>query len=253
VSRPNVGLVYCGCVVPRASGAPTFCFVNDPPWYDRYMQLRSEVDDAECWHAADVCQTWQLEKVVPIPFPLIPAWIRRSLLGRATYGRIYSDAELGDPHEIMHGFIDGRKVVERSWTLDEGEIARRLLYDFGPSTFEHLVVALLQLENPDQIWVQIGGSGDGGIDGVGSTSSGVVTALLQCKWEYGGGDPFSAETVWKKTDVPFQRILASLRHPQSVNLEGVTFLGRREIAALVASHHARLPWATAMRVGLGKS
>ena len=42
------------------------------------------------------------------------------------------------------------------------EVERRLADFVGPSTFEHLCVALLQLEHPDEIWEHVGGSGDGG-------------------------------------------------------------------------------------------
>ena len=251
VPRPNRGVVYCGRVVNDAAlGVLPFQLIGNPPWYDHYMALRGGVDDSETRHAGDVCQSWQLDDVVPIPFPLIPAWMRRSLLGRSTYGRIHADPELGDPHAIVENLLQGNAAAQRPWTTDRTVIAHRLLQDIGPSTFEHLVVALLQLAHPDQIWAQIGGSGDGGIDGIGSTPGGHVTSLLQCKWQYWGGNPFSADVVWPEREQPFTRILASLRHPPDVQIEGVMFLGRAEIAECIAQHHARLPWAIAMRVGV---
>ena len=251
VPRPNRGVVYCGRVVSNTDfGGFPFQFVDDPPWYDKYMALRGGVDDDKTWHAGDICQSWELDSVVPIPLPLIPAWIRRSLLGRSTYGRIHPDPELGDPQNVIENFLQGNVAAQRPWTLDVAEIAYRLLQDIGPSTFEHLVVALMQLDHPDQVWAQIGGSGDGGIDGIGSTPGGQVTSLLQCKWQFWGGDPFQADVIWQEAGKPFERFLASLRHPPKVEIEGVTFLGRAEVAKRVAQHHARLPWATAMRIGV---
>ena len=50
----------------------------------------------------------------------------------------------------------------RAWTLDIEEIKRRLAEDLTPTSFEHLVVSLLQLEHPTETWQYTGGPGDGG-------------------------------------------------------------------------------------------
>src|SRR5205085_721411 len=80
-----------------------------------------------------------------------------------------------------------------SWTLDRQEIERRLLDTLTPSSFEHLVVSLLQLEHRHETWSQVGGPGDGGIDDVGAAEDGAVAALLQCKWQYDGQDAFPTD------------------------------------------------------------
>jgi hypothetical protein len=128
-------------------------------------------------------------------------------------------------------------------------VERRLMEDLTPSTFEHLVVSLLQLEHTSETWVQVGGSGDGGVDGVGADVEGNVAGLVQCKWQYWGGEPF-VETLWKSGTSPFRTYLASLLYPNGVaRPTGSVFLGRTDIAMLVIKHCARLPQAIAMRVG----
>jgi Restriction endonuclease len=123
--------------------------------------------------------------------------------------------------------------------------------DLTPSTFEHLVVSLLQLEYANETWVQVGGSGDGGVDGVGADQEGNVAGLLQCKWQYWGGEPF-VETVWKVDHrKPYRTYLASLLYPKGVVVPTNShFLDRSEIARLVVKHHKRLPQAIGMRVGI---
>ena len=63
-------------------------------------------------------------------------------------------------------------------------IKRRLVDSLNPSSFEHLVVSLLQLENPSEIWQQCGGAGDGGIDGFGCNEKDEIEAILQCKFHH---------------------------------------------------------------------
>src|SRR5690348_10737098 len=92
VPRPTRGVIYCG----RVSGR--FELVNAPPWYDRYMKIRGDADDESRWHAADVAQCWTVDEFRPIPVPRVPAWIRRSLFGRSTYGVVHPDPILGDPY-----------------------------------------------------------------------------------------------------------------------------------------------------------
>ncbi len=182
VPRPNLGLVYAG----RVQGS--FELINNPPWAAEYLRLRKEQGlevDHEGSHVADVVQCWQVDRFRPIPFPVIPAWIRASLFGRSTYGEIKPIGELElDPYNILDRLIENPSSVTRPWTRNIFEIEQRLLSDIGPSTFEHLCVALLQLEHPDEIWAHVGGSGDGGVDGVGADQFGNVTSLLQCKWRY---------------------------------------------------------------------
>ena len=124
----------------------------------------------------------------------------------------------------------------RTWTLDLTTIEKRLLNDLTPSTLEHLIVSLLQLEHPDEVWTQVGGSGDGGVDGAGSGQDGHVTGLLQSKWQY-----------WEKTRfLPIQhgelarshpKIFAALRYPDGAAPPHCIFLNRPRIAELVAKHY----------------
>jgi len=54
------------------------------------------------------------------------------------------------------------------------------------STF---VCQLLQLENPSERWWHVGGSGDGGADGLALGPSETITAAVQCKWKL-NEDPY---------------------------------------------------------------
>ena len=196
-----------------------------------------------------MAQCWSVDNFKPIPLPRIPAWVRRSLFGRSTYGIIHPDEVCGNPHGIISNIIDTDGSEEQSWTLDPMVIEKRMLTDLNPSTFEHLIVSLLQLEHPEEVWSQTGGSGDGGIDGVGAGSNGEVTGLLQCKWQYWGGSTFPTGPVWPSGAQPSRRYLASLRYPDGVIPPDSEFLGRSKIAELVAKHHVRLPQAISMRIG----
>lgn len=244
IPRPARGLIYCGII------QGTFELVDSPPWYDDYMALRTRQgchgDSDHAWHAADVGQCWRVDQFRPIPVPRIPAWIRRSMFGRTTYGTINAFAGI-EPYALMLDLIERQDFPIRSWTTDVEEIDIRLITDLVPSTFEHLIVSLLQLERPDEVWTQVGGSGDGGVDGIGANSLGIVTGILQCKWRY-AGEPLSFTNVWNAFDAP-RKILASLIHPVSVSTADYEFLGRREIASLVLKHAHRLPQAVSMRIG----
>jgi hypothetical protein len=129
VPRPNRGLIYCGRVIGK------FELVDAPPWYDRYMHIRGDQDSDAFWHAADVAQCWTVDNFKPIPVPRIPAWVRRSLFGRSTYGVIHPDEVCGDPHGIISNIIETHGFEEQSWTLDPPVIEKRMLTDLNPSTF----------------------------------------------------------------------------------------------------------------------
>jgi hypothetical protein len=244
VPRPTRGVIYCGRITSE------FELVNTPPWYDRYMEIRGDEDSDATWHAADVGQCWSVDWFKPIPVPRIPAWIRRSLFGRSTYGVIHPDSFVGEPHEVLSRILDSDGFEVRDWTLDLAVIEKRLLDALTPSTLEHLVVSLLQLEHVSEVWTQVGGSGDGGVDGVGASQEGHVTGLLQCKWQYWGDDPFPDDHVWSVGSKPLRKYFASLRYPDGMAPSNVIFLDRPRIAALVAKHYSSLPQAISMRVGV---
>lgn len=104
VPRPSRGVVYAGRVVGR------FELLDDPPWADDYIELRRRQKlktEDEPYHLADIAQCCEVDRFRAIPFPLVPAWIRRSLLGRSTYGRIWPMPELElDPYTAMDRLLD---------------------------------------------------------------------------------------------------------------------------------------------------
>jgi hypothetical protein len=244
VPRPSRGVVYAGRVTKP------FEVLNDPSWGDEYLHLRRQqgLDTGdEFSHLADVAQCCEVDHFRAVPFPIIPSWIRRSLLGRSTYGRIWPlpNYEL-DPHNVLNALIDHPEKVEQAWTQDVVEIGRRLKESVGPNSFEHLSVALLQLENPQHVWMHVGGSGDGGIDGIGADSTGAVVGLLQCKWAYRGEDVF---TDRQASRAETRQILTALLHSESVSArEGIEFWPRDRIASLVLKHAERLPLALSLRI-----
>jgi hypothetical protein len=242
--RPSLGVVYAGRVVTG------FEVLDDPPWGDDYLEIRRaqglDVED-EFSHLADVAHCCTVDRFRSLPFPLIPAWIRRSLLGRSTCGRISPLPESGlDPYRTLDSLLDHPERAERPWTREIPEVERRLIDAVGPNTLEHLCVALLQLENPEHVWMHVGGSGDGGIDGIGADKSGTVVGLLQSKWAYWGGDVFGAS---QSPGTGTRKVLAALLHPnETEQQEGVEFWSRTRIASLVVKHAERLPLALSLRV-----
>ena len=77
------------------------------------------------------------------------------------------------------------------WSLEPEEVKRHPFPPFiqclvdtlsNPCAFENLVVALLQLEHPDDSWHHTGGPGDGGIDGFGCNEAGEIVGLMQAKY-----------------------------------------------------------------------
>ncbi|WP_165505882.1 restriction endonuclease [Rhizobium leguminosarum] len=249
IPRPSLGVIYLGKV------AEGFRLEDNPPWFDEYLALRkrqglTEADGEDTWHAADVAQCWVVDDFRPIPVPRIPAWIRRSMFGRSTYGVISRQDGIDDnPYAVLDKIMESPGFLPRIWTTDVREVERRLLTDLTPSTFEHLAVSLLQLENPHEVWTQVGGSGDGGIDGVGANDDGSVSGLLQCKWHYWGGRVFAKDTPWGAV-ADARRYLAALAYQSDViPPEDCIFLDRPTIASLVVKHWKKLPLALSLRAG----
>jgi hypothetical protein len=245
VPRPSQGVVYAGRVVG------SFEVVDDPSWSDDYLMLRAKQHlsvEHEGHHLGDVAQCWQVDDFRAIPLPVIPAWIRRSLFGRSTFGTVKPLGALNlDPFYALDKLIDQPGRIVRDWTCNPEEVERRLLSDVGPSAFEHLCVAILQLENQDDVWAHVGGSGDGGVDGLGADHSGMVTSLLQCKWAY-WGEPLDFASPPGDSGL-HKKYLASLMHPNEIGIsDGIQFWSRPHIARLVIKHAARLPLAVSLRV-----
>lgn len=244
VPRPNRGVVYAGRVK-----AP-FEFLDDPPWGNDYLSLRREqgLDIAdEFSHLADVAQCCEVDQFVQISLPLIPAWIRRSLFGRSTYGEIRPLPQLAlRPYPVLQRLLDNPERMALVWTNDLSEVERRLVDAVGPNAFEHLCVALLQLEDPENIWTHVGGSGDGGVDGMGAATNGKVVGLLQCKWAYGGEDIVVAAPPSRHV---VRQIVAALLHPESVKpRDDIEFWSRRYIASLIVKHASSLPLGLSLRI-----
>jgi hypothetical protein len=244
IPRPGDGICWI------AEIASDFELVDDPPWRERYLEQRRELgldcEDEES-HVGDVVQSWRFSREIAVPFGQIPRWITYRLLSRSTLGEIYGVPELGlRAHAVLNNFLDGVAEPALVTTDDLEEIGRRLMTFVSPSALEHLAVAILQLERPDEIWWHIGGSGDGGSDGLGYTSEWAQTGMLQCKWLFNGSscsEVFGHQTDGKK------RVLVSLIHGNvQQDVRNAEFWGRDELAFLVRKHAKFLPMARSLRV-----
>lgn len=242
VPRAAEGVVYAGRILRP------FELLDNPPWAEDYLRIRQEqncnVEDVPSV-LADVAQCWEVDHFRAIPYPMIPAWIRRSLFGRSTYGRIWPVlSDNMDPYIELDRILKSPKKTAWAWTDDLHEIERRLVDGVGPNAFEHLCVALLQLEYPSDIWIHIGGTGDGGVDGIGADESGNVVGLLQCKLAL-TDHVFSTESLSQNT----RCILSALIHSQDPRIQdGVEFWSRSHIASLVLKHASNLPIAISLRI-----
>lgn len=248
VPRPSRGVVYCGYVQGK------FELVNDPSWYGTWEQIWLKSPGTErpeaAWIAGEVAQTWRVDEFRPIPLPRIPAWIRRSLFGRSTYG-IVRPVEGMDPYDALKEIIETDVFPARTWTRNETEVKKRLIADVTPNAFEHLIVSLLQLEHPHEIWTHVGGSGDGGLDGIGADAHGNVVGLLQCKWHY-WGEELELNSLWTSGAGQVRAILASASHEEAVQVpKDFDFLDKDTTAQLLLKHADALPQAKAMRIGQG--
>lgn len=244
VPRPTHGVVYCGRV------SSDFRVAYDQARSDRFIELyeahfgRALDDDEATWVQGEVCQGWDVDKFVPVPVPQIPAWIRRSLFGRSTYGVIHKDSRTGDPHEILSALMEAPAFAKRDWTVDPAAVRKRLMDTVTPDIFEHLVVALLQLEEPELAWLNVGGSGDGGVDGIGVDEAGAVAGLLQCKWSYWGEATFGSKPMNSAARTYLATLLGSGPAPGAdVVLDGDW------VVAAVIKHRAALPLARTLRIG----
>lgn len=245
VPRADRGCIYAGRI------ANEFEIIDAPPWRDRYLNLRKDQGlrfEPEQEYIGDVVQSWKVVEFVSLPFPLVPTWIRKSLFGRSQLGRIHPNDDLKlDPYEVLDTLLEDPTFRPQQHTSNVHEVEKRLVEGVSPLVFEHLVVALMQLENPDETWIQVGGSGDGGCDGLGYDVHGNLIGAIQCKWEYWGDElPFMLPA-----DSAVRRIIAALLHPNCCDIVpiGAEFLSRQRIAELVLKHHANLPLALTLRIG----
>ena len=243
IPRPHEGVAYLGLI----SGQ--FEIVNAPPWGESYLALRTsqglDREDEKCYHIADVAQGWPVGGYRPVELSCIPGWLRRSTLGRSTYGVLKPhplDCDV-TAYDVLKRVYEGEHTI-RSWTLELDEIKRRLVETLTPSSFEHLVVSLLQLENPTEIWQHTGGPGDGGIDGIGSNEEGNTVGLVQAKF-------FASQAPGFGKIGRGIRCYAAVLLPECPKLlnDRTCLLNLDWIAHAVQRHWQRLPQALAMRVG----
>ena len=180
IPRPSEGCAHVARIVGK------FHIVDSPEWAGDYEQLRREQNldnHDEDLHIADVAQGWKVDKYRQVALPRLPGWLRHSMLGRSTYGWLYGHPLDKDTtaYGVLDRILSGSANPISGWTLDTEQIGQRLIDALNPSSFEHLIVSLLQLEHPDEIWSYTGGPGDGGIDGLGSSVKGEVVGLMQAK------------------------------------------------------------------------
>jgi hypothetical protein len=252
--RPSEGVCYVGRIAGK------FELVNDPPWADEYLKYRQAKRlpfDDEMSHIGDVVQSWPVERWQAVPVPHIPRWISYLLFRRDTIGLIGNHPD-GQPSaaSVLQQLQAGTYSLAIPWTTQIAEVEIRLLNLVSPQAFEHLVCDLLQLENPEMRWWHIGGSGDGGVDGIGTDLNGNVVAAVQCKWKYGD----DLVELGRETRQPLEKLwgarelavyVATLFAPKAQGKvpTGVTIWTRTEIAQLLIKHRAECVMARSLGVG----
>ena len=246
IPRPHEGVAHLGLI----SGQ--FEIVNAPPWGESYLALRVKQgldrDDEKCHHIADVAQGWPVVGGYRrIELSRIPGWLRRSTLGLSTYGVFRKPHPIDrdeTAYDVLKKVYNGESKIRSTWTLELGEIKCRLVETLTPSSFEHLVVSLLQLKNPTEIWQHTGGPGDGGIDGIGSDEKGNTVGLVQAKFFASQAPEFGKIG----RDIRCYAAVLLPECPKPPNDE-TCLLNLDWIAHAVQRHWQCLPQALAMRVG----
>ena len=245
IPRPGDGLCWL------AEIADSFELIDNPPWRARYLEFRKQqgLDCSNKSHVGDIIQSWRFSNLIGVPFGRVPRWITYRLLSRPTIGNVPGFAQIGlHAHATLKRFIDGIADPPMTVTDDLQEIHRRLLTFVSPAALEHLCTALLRLERPDEMWWHIGGSGDGGADGLGYSRNWAPSGRLQCKWFFAGNQ---LSEVFNEPDKNVRLILASLIHGQvESDVPGAEFWGSEQIAALVKKHANDLPVARSLRISV---
>lgn len=257
IPRTEEGAIYVG----RIKGP--FEIVDSPNWGKDYRKLREKQElDWEDENIAQVAQGWPVDEYKRFPLLLLPVWMHQSIFRpwSPTFDK-FDDHPInnnttawGVLDQILKGQYKFPNKFPPSWTLDLDEIKSRLIDTMTPNAFENLVVSLLQLEHPDEIWHQTGGSGDGKIDGLGINAQGVVVGLMQAKRYY----PYPSPLNLGKLNLGNLAQQQSLRRYAAILLpenptpptDGRTeLLDLERIARAVLHHWQALPQARAMRIG----
>jgi len=178
IPRPEMGKYFVGEI-------KKFELVNNPEWKEYYKNLRlsqkkkwHEDKYGSKYHIGDIAQSWEVEEFKKFSPYLFPNWIRHSLFGRSTLGRV-KDLQNNSAYDIVKTIYDGGKIDLSTKTVKE-----KLLYYLTPDSFEHFMCNLLLLEYIplNQKWIHVGGTGDGGVDCIGvDANSFDVIGIAQCK------------------------------------------------------------------------
>lgn len=245
VPRPSLGAVFLSKVKTE------FQIIDNPPWREKYLALRREQrlndDDEGYWHTADVAQGWLVEPYKQVALSAVPGWIRRSLFGRSTYGALGAHPLTGaSAHSVLEPLYEGRPTAAPAWTLDLDQVKLRLIDQVTASSFEHLVVSLLQLENPDLRWMHTGGAGDGGVDGLAANDHGETVGLLQCKLYADYAPDFALDGPALTSMKTYSAVLLPEKPgaPQTSELLDLDW-----VTQAILRHWQLLPQARSMRIG----
>ena len=264
VPRPDQGLVYAGTV-------EKFELLNNPlseEWGEDYKRNRIEnglnkPEEDMATHVQDISQSFKIMENdwIKIPFVSFPTWMQRTFFGRRTTSRLRGIKQgITNTESLTMAYEEACRLMKTAsqhiplnlipeWTNEPHEVKQRLYDRVNAQSFEHLVVSLVQLENEhDEQWIQCGGSGDGGIDGIGTKVCGQIS-LLQCKWEF-WGKSFSFRKTVHGENVK-RRYFAYLNGPDKNAIEfskDIYIWDADEITKLVLKHSSRLPMAVSLRV-----
>jgi len=246
VPRPEKAVVYCGTL-------DKFELIDNPQeevWWNDYRKKYDDMDELESFssHLQDVSQSWKIKETewARVPFTSFPAWMRRTFFGRSTTARIHQIND-NNPIDVVQGLMKSTEVKRLQPTSEISKIEERLLHFLTPGIFEHFMVALLQLENKSTVWVQTGGSGDGGIDGMGHHADG-TTDILQCKWQSSNVEEEARSFRQKQDGNKIGNAIFAALYVTDKKFEHdqVYTLGR--IAELTLKHAEQLPWCHSMRI-----
>ena len=243
VPRSKHGVVYAG-------NLGHFELVDNPPWLKEALNIHNRPR-----YGLEFVQIWRVAEWVPISYPLLPGWLISALSFRNLVQEIKAPFPGQEPYQLVSDLMK-EASIRREPTADKQEIRNRLAHDLTPAGFEHLVVALLQLEQQQLLWRHVGGPGDGGVDAIGSDDRGHVCALVQCKLGLREDPNRLAERIraaWPhQAGDPPMTIVASLLEdvdmPRREDLTLSRFLSGAEIVDLVWAHRDRLPMATTLRL-----
>ncbi len=241
IPRPTEGLAYL------ANLCGPFEIVNNPAWGQCYRRLRLDQNlDYRPSHILDVAQGWPVDGYIEVPYSKIPGWIRYSLTIPREFAYLNNNPlDDNSAYEFLQGLHDhpDQPIFNWDWTLDIEEIKRRLIDTLSPSSFENLVVNLLQLEHPEESWIHTGGTGDLGVDGYKrGPQNDAYTGLLQAKLATSEMPKFPPNNI--------QKFVAVLYPPSpDNNNDDITLLDLDWVAKAVRRHWRRLPLALGLRIG----